>query len=112
MGKKVDDLSDPAGVKERDRRSRAVRRMELNDLSEMLSSRAGRNVVWRWLAECGVFRMSYDGENTHRTAFREGQRSIGNFVLADIEECDPEILTRLRAEERERQLAEEEDRKS
>ncbi|KKN72128.1 hypothetical protein LCGC14_0414140 [marine sediment metagenome] len=50
-------------------------------LRDVLNSESGRRVLARILKECDVEGTSYrDGSDSHWTAYREGQRSVGRVL--------------------------------
>ena len=53
------------------------------NIASVMNTQAGRAVIWRILGKAGVYRQSYDGSK-NGTLFREGQRSIGLFLLDQI----------------------------
>lgn len=88
--------SDPTDLRaqEVDRAERATRqRLELEaervDVAWLMGSKRGRSMVWRLLAQAGVFQLSFD-TNAMRMAFNEGNRNFGNRTLDTINRCCPE----------------------
>lgn len=61
-----------------------------NDLRFLLNEPSGRNFIWWMLTICGVFEISYRPNDPYGTTFREGSRSVGNQLLARINEVNPE----------------------
>lgn len=57
---------------------------ELNDIKALMSQPAGRRFMWRLLTRCGVYQSSFTGNSG--TFFKEGERNVGLWVLADIHE--------------------------
>src|SRR6185369_17682745 len=93
------NASNQKGVKALEKLERRTRMDELNDLSKyVLNTRAGRKYIWNILVMCGVNQLSYHRGDTHETAFREGERNIGNRILADIMDCNAEIYAIMRTE--------------
>lgn len=79
--------------------ARLKRDAELDDeaLQVVLRTPQGRRVCWRLLERSGLHQMSYAGEQTHVTAFNEGNRNQGQRLLADILRLDAACyLTMLR----------------
>ena len=64
--------------------------VELEDTKFILGTPQGRRFVWRYLGLCGVYKLSYSGEATHETAFKEGARLVGTTLLNDINSARPE----------------------
>lgn len=53
------------------------------EASRLLQTPEGRHLVWRILEQCGVYRSSFTGD-PNQTAFLEGQRSIGLWIMSEI----------------------------
>jgi hypothetical protein len=63
------------------------RRVELQDLRDVLSTAMGRRVVMRLLELTGVHRATYTGEPLSG-AYNEGMRSVGLFLRDEALEAD------------------------
>lgn len=61
-----------------------AREREINDLKTVMGSVNGRRFMWRLLEKAGIFKSSMTGNS--QTFFLEGQRNIGLFLLAQINE--------------------------
>lgn len=57
---------------------------ELQDLRFVLGDSRGIRVLRRLVEFSGMYRLSYTGENTHQTAFNEGQRNVGQFIQSEV----------------------------
>jgi hypothetical protein len=68
---------------ERQKASSLRREEERAGLGVVLSTKGGRLTVWRLLDMAGVYRLSFTGDALW-SAFREGERNIGNKLLAEI----------------------------
>lgn len=80
---------------ERDKAEKAVRERldretEEGDIKWLMGSRRGRRIVWRLLAQAGVFKLSFN-TNAMQMAFAEGNRNFGNHTLALIHSHCPEL---------------------
>lgn len=64
-----------------------------NHLRQILSSEAGKAVIWKILSDCRIFQTSFTGSS--ETFFLEGKRSIGLSILADIMRVDPESFIKM-----------------
>lgn len=60
------------------------------DFEAVVSTPSGRRMLRRLLGECGVYRSSFAGEETHAAAYREGHRAIGLYLLGHFEAA-PEL---------------------
>lgn len=96
----IKNAADPAQIKEAVRKEKSARFKELEDVKSILSTKAGRRFYYRYMKECGVFRISYTG-NGSETFFNEGQRNVGLKFLADINDADPEIYATMIKENQE-----------
>lgn len=94
----TDDHHEAATQRSKD--SKLARQMEANDFKWFMSTKQGRRVMWRMLAEAGVFRTSFTGNS--ETFFKEGKRAFGLFLLSEIAAHCPdshiEMLTEARAQ--------------
>jgi hypothetical protein len=66
------------------------------DLAAILNLAAGKRFVFWLLEHCGIYRLSYDGENA--LAFNEGQRSVGLRLIGEMNELHPACYASLLAE--------------
>ena len=76
---------------------------DMEDIGALLPTREGARFFARLLELCGVYRLSYEPGDTHATAFKEGQRNIGNIVLAALMEIE-DAAQILKRGEREREV--------
>lgn len=87
-----------------EQRDKRKKQNDLQDMKRVLSSPEGRRVIWRVLAEAGVYQ-DYDGPGLERFM---GRRSIGLYISKEIpsqifEQMRREYESDLKAEESERQ---------
>lgn len=82
-----------------DRESKRLREQQQDELDfKKLSETAeGRRFIRRLMDECGVYRISYAPEDHSLTAYREGRRSIGLWLLSLFEEL-PDTYIKLLTE--------------
>lgn len=89
-------MSTPFDVQEdptSNNRKRQIANEKLSDdefVRSALKSRAGRNYFWRFLERCHLFEVSYVQGSFDATSFREGERNIGQRMLADVMRIAPE----------------------
>lgn len=67
-----------------------------DDLLQLMLSESGRRFIWRLLGECRVFQSTYTGD--HHTFFKEGARSIGLFLMAEINGVCPGLFIQMMQE--------------
>ena len=63
------------------------------DWKAVLASPEGQRVMGYLLQACGYHASSYGGMDTQATAYREGQRSIGQFIVRQGQIAAPEQVT-------------------
>lgn len=86
----VFDASDPKQVNEariRAGRAKTKRLRALEAIMELKETRRWMNDI---LVACHIFEPSFREGSSDGTAFREGERNIGNRLLSDIMEACPE----------------------
>lgn len=69
----------------------------LAELRQLMHREWGRALVWSLLEKTGVFQISFDTDPLVM-AFREGRRSIGNELFADLFEAAPDLYELMRTE--------------
>lgn len=83
------DLRGQERAKEQsDERNKLSFDQERADLQWLMGSKRGRRIMWRLLERTGVWRSSFTGNS--ETFFREGQRNVGLWLMAQIHEVCPD----------------------
>jgi hypothetical protein len=78
------------------------RRQEMNDLRQVLSTKEGRNVLWRLIGRCKTFNSIWD--QSAKIHYLAGQQDIGHFLISEIEEADQEAFFLMMKEQRKGEL--------
>lgn len=68
------------------------------DLQTVLSTVSGRRVLWRVLQAAQIGQHGFVPGDACATAFHCGQKSIGLFLLQELEEAAPGSYAQMRAE--------------
>ena len=68
------------------------REQDRHDMKVVLSSDAGRRVVWQMLEETRMFHCAFTGQS-NGTIFNTGVQSVGLKLLQKILRVDPNILS-------------------
>lgn len=68
--------------------------VELSDLHEIMSTPAGRRLLYALIDRCGVFGSAFD-KDTHTMAFLEGRRSVGIDFTQQLQEAVPEFYLQM-----------------
>ena len=70
----------------------------ISDLQNVLKTSAGRRVLWRILQAAQVRQHGFVPGDELATAFHCGQRSIGLFLLEEIEQANAGAYQQMRSE--------------
>lgn len=76
------------------RKAKRQREADLADLRAVAATPGGVRVLRRILERCGVYKLSY-APDAGATAFNEGMRNIGLWILSEVEESAPEQIVAL-----------------
>lgn len=86
---------------EKRRESERAKKLQIDQLRAdtrwLMSSPAGRRLVWGWLERAGVYRTSFN-EAALTMAFREGERNMGLVLQGQVLSHCPEDFMRMLAE--------------
>jgi len=74
------------------------RRQEVNDLLAVLSLVEGRRLLYRLIVCSGALNQTTMTADALMTAFAEGKRWLGNEILIDILEEQPQLLKQMKQE--------------
>lgn len=70
-----------------------ARKIEIADISVIMSTKGGRKFINRVLDQCGVFSDTFDSD-THEHAKNAGRRQIGLWLTNELKEAAPgEFIT-------------------
>lgn len=83
------NASDPEQVAAKRRTEGRKRKQDDAVVKTIMSSQAGRGWMHSMLASCHCFSMSFTGEALS-SAFKEGERNIGNMMIASIMKVAPD----------------------
>jgi hypothetical protein len=73
--------------------------IEREDLLQFLKTESGRRVLFQIIyVDAGIRGLSFAGEQTHATAFNEGQRNVGQRLLARCEIASPKYAAQIIAD--------------
>ncbi len=70
---------------------KAEEQLHETDVRQVLGTRSGRNLIWKYIQLCHVFTSSY-GDSM---AFMEGERNIGLRLLSDINKYVPSAYLKM-----------------
>lgn len=96
----VRNAADPEQVRKGRETERHRRDRELRELRALLDTYEGRSVLWRFMAQCGVFKSIM--EASARIYYNAGQQDVGHWLLAEIAEAEPNAYAVMMDEARKR----------
>ncbi len=75
-----------------------LQKRTISDLQQVLKTSAGRRVLWRILQAAQIRQHGFVPGDELATAFHCGQRSIGLFLLEEIEQANTSAYQQMRNE--------------
>lgn len=97
MTKEVDVFKVDEKNEEAQKDFKNLRDREIDDLQRILRLPYGRRFVLRVLSEAGLFRASFT-LNSMQTAFNEGKRDNGLWLMRDVDEAEPSAFSQMSRE--------------
>ncbi len=79
------DLGDPKQVKKAKRQHKNRETIAREELAVILRQRGVRNFIWTLLEECGIHHILDPSENSRAVGFHDGERNIGNKIIAKVD---------------------------
>jgi hypothetical protein len=83
--------------KESKKAEKQRRDREISDLQKILRIPEGRRLIWRIWTIAGIFRNPFN-PNSNQHSFNSGQMSIGQDLLADVNEADTFAFAKIQQE--------------
>ncbi len=94
------DLGDPKQVKKAKRKHRNRETIAREELAVILRQRQVRNFLWTLLEECGIHSILDPSESSRAVGFHDGERNIGNKIIAKVDAAVPHTYIKMYAENR------------
>lgn len=91
----VKNTADEEQVNRARKKDKLDRHQEMADMKFLMAQESGRRFLWRLLRICRMNRISFDGGSSEWTAFNEGHRNVGNQILPDMIEANPEAYIQM-----------------
>lgn len=92
----VGNAADREQIRRADRKARTRREQERRDLAGVLKTEPGRRVMWRFLRHCRVLQSIW--EPSAKIHYNAGMQDVGHWLMAEIEQAEPEALATMRME--------------
>lgn len=87
---------DPGQLKKRDQDIKFQKMQEQDDLREVLSTPAGKRLVWRLLGKCKIADSIYEASS--RIYYLAGRQDLGHDIVKEIDAVDPLLFWEMRNE--------------
>lgn len=89
------DTSSKEQVNKARKKAARTRKDRLEFVKASMSLEEGRSWFYDIMNRCAVFTNPFEGEDTHRTAFRLGEQNIGKQILVDVLDAAPDQYMRM-----------------
>lgn len=89
----VKNAADEEQIKSAEKKIEYALDQASDDFLKIMKEIYGRRFILSLLKDCGVFKLSHSGEQTHETSFNEGQRNMGLKLMARINATCPELYS-------------------
>lgn len=76
---------------------RRIRLKTIDDVRKILKTPEGRRFIWRLWGMCGIFRNPFTA-NANQTGFNAGRMSIGQEILADVNDASVSAFAQIQNE--------------
>jgi len=96
VSKKRTNVGDEVTVEQNARRAELRRDLDMANLKVVLGTREGRLFVWSLLERTRVFQTVWDPSS--RIHYLAGRQELGQDILHDVMELDPEVFLTMKAE--------------
>lgn len=83
------NVASPRQVKAATKKQKQREREEREDLSSVMTTPAGRRLLWRWLQFCGTFE-SVISDNPLVMAHNSGRQDVGHMMMAEMTKANPQ----------------------
>jgi hypothetical protein len=95
------DATDPRA---QDNAARDVARKKREDadvLRTLMHNKHGRAFLYRFLEGCHIYGDTFAGENSHTSAFNQGQENVGKRLMVMAMDASPDLYVQMIKEQRE-----------
>ncbi len=94
------DLGDPKEVKKEKRQHKNRETIAREELAAILDDRRVRNFIWTVLQEGGIHHIVDPAAAERAVGIHDGERNIGNKIIAKIEDAAPHMYMKIYTENR------------
>jgi len=95
------DATDPAASANASREVARKKREDADELRKLMLTKPGRAFLYRRLERCHIYGATFAGEETHISAFRQGEENIGKQLMLEAMDASPDLYVKMIKEQRE-----------
>jgi hypothetical protein len=95
------NAADPAEEKRLREEERQLARNDAAVIRKIMMTHNGRAWIYRFLERCSIFGDTFHGEETHRSAFAQGQENIGKQLWLAVQDASLDLYVQMVKEQRE-----------
>jgi len=90
LERKPFDANDPVQVEKAKRAAGRQRRADADIVRKIMLTSEGRSWMYRKLVACHIYEPSFVPGSSDITAYREGERNVGNLLLQEVQLAAPQ----------------------
>lgn len=94
------DATDPKAINNAEREVARKKRQDADELRKILHSKTGRAFLYRLLERCNIYGDTFAGEQTHISAFRQGQENVGKQLMLAAMDASPDLYVQMVKDQR------------
>ncbi len=89
------DATDPAAEANAKRDAARQAREDSDVLRLLMHSKQGRAWLYRFLSKCNIYGDTFSGEETHTSAFKQGQENIGKQLMLETQAASVDLYMKM-----------------
>lgn len=93
------DAADPAAEANAKRDAARREREDADVLRTLMHSKAGRAWLYRFLERCHIYGATFAGEQTHVSAFQQGEENVGKRLMLNAQAASVDLYMTMIKEE-------------
>jgi hypothetical protein len=94
------DATDPAANANAEREAIRKKRDDADQLRHIMRNKKGRAFLYRLLERCHIYGDTFAGEDTHISAFRQGEENVGKQLMLEGMDASPDLYVEMIKEQR------------
>lgn len=95
--REITDAGDEEQVAQRQKKRKTQHEIAILEMRDVLDTQAGRNILWRILSECGIFRSEFTNDIAI-AANASAKRALGLWLISEMIAAKPDAFMILQRE--------------